>query len=1097
MATSVDYDAEDMFSVTTSKAELLPIALAVCGRIQGAPYGRSLLVLFDSGSTTTWMSRKALPKGISGYSVPSVTGSTLAGTFTSKEQVCLNDLILPEFSDKKALHKLGAKVFDADCRYDMILGRDALRAFGISLDFSSQTMTADGVSRSMREYPRNLYKEDDLLPTDILLQEYLDEQEFNDGKWFDDDDDYFPDEVYADIVESKYDGATPKEIADTCTHLTSNQRRDLEKLFSKFEKLFDGKLRQFTDEKIHLDVDPTIRPSRSRAYTVPFTQRELFRQELERLVSIGVLEKCGRADWVSGTFCIPKKDGRVRWVSDFRALNKAIKRKFYPLPKISDILQRRKGYKFLSKIDLSMQYYTFGLDDESKELTTIATPFGLFRYRVLPMGVSASPDIAQEIMERVLAEVLDEIEVYLDDIAMFSEDWDSHLQLLDKVLTILQDKGFAVNPLKCEWAIQETDFLGHWLTPDGVKPWKKKIDAILRMRAPTNVKELRSFLGMVTYYRDMWPRRSHVLAPLTSLLKTKNFVWTEDQQRAFQEMRSILATDAMLAFPDHNAPFDIETDASDYQLGAVIKQHGRPVAFYSRKLSSAQKNYTTIEKELLSVVETLRTFRSMLLGARITVHTDHKNLTHKLSSFTTQRVMRWRLLLEEFGPTFAYKKGSENCVADALSRVPTLDEDVTPAMPETRCVKVDDLWTECLWAMPKFDEQNRHPFRFETLAYYQSHSPNVSDLHNQAPNLFSMLPFGDGKVSLICKTASPDERLIVIPDAMLPRLVRWYHEHGLHSEGMDRLELTIKRHFWHPQLRQEIRKQLSECTVCKQMKKDNPKHGQLAPRIVPSIPWTEVHCDLIGPWPYKVNGMEVSVRALTMVDPVTNLVEIVRVQSTKSDENSRAFVNSWLSRYPLPEAVLADGGAEFVGHEWEFMLADYGLDGKRISTHAPTANAIIESSHKTMGQILRTIFDRENPQSIEEMNNVVDSALALTMRALRCASSTSLNGVAPGSLVFGRDMLLNIPIVTDIISITENRQLQTDLRLEYENRKRSHVDYQVGQMVYINNHFSASDKLKPAWTGPYKIIRVHTNGNVTVERGPIHQRLTIRRCKPG
>ena len=160
------------------------------------------------------------------------------------------------------------------------------------------------------------------------------------------------------------------------------------------------------------------------------------------------------------------------------------------MPKISEILSRRKGCKFLTKLDLSMQHCTFELDDASKELCAIATPFGLHRCRRLPMGVSAPPDIAQEIVERALRH-LEDSEIHLDDLAASSGSWSEHLDLLDKILTILQDKGFAVNPLKCEWGIKETDFLGHWLTPEGVKPWKKKIDVILRLQAPTNVEELR------------------------------------------------------------------------------------------------------------------------------------------------------------------------------------------------------------------------------------------------------------------------------------------------------------------------------------------------------------------------------------------------------------------------------------------------------------------------------------------------------------------------------------------------------------------------------------------------------------------------------
>jgi hypothetical protein len=275
---------------------------------------------------------------------------------------------------------------------------------------------------------------------------------------------------------------------------TSQQRKDktLLGVLSKHAKLFNGTLGRYPREKIHLEVDPKAIPHRSRAYPIPHTHLRLFQDELERLVSIGVLEPQGRAEWISGSFLIPKKDSTVRWISDFRALNKAIKRKVYPIPRIQDILSRRAGYAFLSKLDISMQYYTFELDEASKDLCPIDAPFGLYRYCRLPMGICQSPDIAQEVMERVLHGIKD-TEVYIDDIACFSNSFTSHLALLDQVLHRLEQNGFTINPRKCEWAVQETDFLGHWLTPTGIKPWPKKVQAILHLQPPANLKQLRTF----------------------------------------------------------------------------------------------------------------------------------------------------------------------------------------------------------------------------------------------------------------------------------------------------------------------------------------------------------------------------------------------------------------------------------------------------------------------------------------------------------------------------------------------------------------------------------------------------------------------------
>ena len=251
-----------------------------------------------------------------------------------------------------------------------------------------------------------------------------------------------------------------------------------------------------------------------------------------------------------------------------------------------------------------MQYFTIRLDLESQKLCVISTPFGLYKYKRLPMGNKQLSDIAQEVMENLFCN-LNNVEIYIDDIGCFSLTFVAHIQTLDIILTHLEQNGFSVNPPKCEWAVKETDWLGYWLTPTGLKPWSKKINAIIAMQAPINIKQVRLFIGAVTYYCDMWPQRSHILAPLTDLTGKGTFVWNTIHQQAFDAMKVLMVEDVLLRYPDHNLPFHICTDASDYQLGSVILQQNIHVAFYSCKLSIAQQNYTTIEKEVLSVLDTL------------------------------------------------------------------------------------------------------------------------------------------------------------------------------------------------------------------------------------------------------------------------------------------------------------------------------------------------------------------------------------------------------------------------------------------------------------------------------------------------------------
>ena len=1074
---------------------------------------RPFLCLLDSGATGCWISSTRLPPNIQGKTVAEVTSQTLAGTFTSNQEIQLEQVMLPEFFKTRRIDLVQAKIFTTPCRYDMILGRDLLNDLGIILDFKNKSMEWDQAQIPMRSYPGDQDNattatewlldavDNDLVDNDETLTRVSDTapHQVNETNYQEKDVD--PDGYKSKTIRaSLYEQSDLQEIVDKCTYLTQAQQHQLFLLLSKFPKLFDGKLKTFNGPPIHLELIDNPTPVRSRAYPIPRSQLQVFKQELDRLVHIGVLERAKRSEWIAGTFITAKKDGRVRWITDFRGLNRSLKRRVYPLRRISDIITRHPRYKYFTKLDISMQYYTFVLDEPSRDLCTFATPFGLYRYCRLPMGVSESPDISTEIMTQVLDGL--DVDFYMDDIAILNQTWDEHVQLVEQVLQRLESAGFTINPTKCEWAVEETDFLGHWMTPDGIKPWRRKVEAILKMKPPTNIKELRSFLGLVNYYRDMWPRRTHILAPLMAMTGKTPFTWDATHQHAFDTMKSIVAADALLAYPDPNQPFDVETDASDYQLGAVIKQHGRPVAYYSRKLNSAQRNYTTIEKELLSIVETLREFRGILLGSDVRVYTDHQNLTHKLTSFTTQRVLRWRLLLEEFRPTFRYKQGVTNFIADALSRVPTaLTErestrtDVREKQAKQHQLSAPDIHLlDAFLEHPVFDEEGRVPIQFSTIYEYQQNDQKVPQLPIEKPEGYQYKTLGG--FPIIC-TAGEHSKM-VLTDVMLPKAVKWFHEATAHNAGISRLDEHLKFHFFHPRLSAEVRDQVSKCDLCQRMKRGARQYGLLSSRDAAAPPWHDVALDCIGPWAINLRGgKQFKILALTTMDTATNLLEIEPLRTKTASECARAFDNGWLARYPRPVRVIHDQGSEFTGSAFQDLLARAGIKSSPATSRNPQGNSVIEAVHKSVGQVLRTLVHLHNPQSVAQADQLSKDALATAMHATRCASHQALHNMTPGSLAFRRDMLFDIPFLTDFIALKHSRQAVVDKRVQLANAHRLRHEFRLQDQVLKKSVLSHSDKLAPSFTGPFEVIQVHTNGTCTIRLSPNQtERINIRRLKP-
>ncbi len=1100
---------------TPRDSSLTPITIMVVDTI-GLKKSRALLkVLFDPGSTRTLISKSCLPRGTSLIPLEQAKEvKTLAGSMKTASMVHLRDLRLPEFDKNRRIDEQKALIFDSKCRYDVILGADFLTKTGIDIQYSTGTMHWFENVRPMREPWKLTNKEYHAMACAFDIQ--------NDDELFGED--WLDSYLTNTILDAKYEKVDVREVTKLQTHLTTAQQKELETVLEKYTKLFDGTLGVYPHKKFHIDVEENAQPKHSRPYAVPNVHLETFKKELEHLVKIGVLSETGTSQWASPTFIIPKKDGRIRWISDLRELNKVVIRKQYPLPIINDILRKRNGYSYFTKLDISMQYYTFELDEESKDLCTIVTPFGKFRYNRLPMGLKCSPDFAQEVMENIFRDVED-ADVYIDDVGAFSKEWDSHIRLIDTILLKLQENGFTINPLKCEWAVKETDWLGYWLTPTGLKPWKKKIEAVLQLEPPKNLKQLRGFVGAINYYRDMWPHRSHIMAPLTSQTGAQKkgskpvdkFIWTDEMQEAFDKTKALIATDTMSAYPDHNEKFDIYTDASDYQLGAVIMQKGRPVAYYSKKLNSAQKNYTTMEKELLSIVMTLKEFRSMLLGADLHVHTDHKNLT--FDNLQTQRVLRWRCYVEEYSPTIHYIPGPLNVIADTFSRLGRHDDETQPSVGKNaqasansddkstityenfHSIMDDQELAECFLALP--DEECYlnlpntgavdSPLDIESIHDNQKDDAELLARAEKQSERYFKKKIGD--FNIICYSKDIASRnskwRIALPKKMVKTTIKWFHIVTGHP-GSKKLRLTLEQRYYHPEMRRYI--DAYKCADCQHNKLDGKGYGLLPERELREQPFEEVAVDLIGPWKVQVRGKPYEFNALTCIDTVTNLVELIRVDRKTSEHITNRFAQSWMARYPWPTRCVHDNGGEFVGWEFQEFLDKCNVKDVPTTSRNPQSNAICERMHQSVGNILRTLLHGDPPKNVTKANEMVDEALSIAQHAMRTSVHTTL-GSSPGALVFSRDMFLNVPLSSDWHAITQKREQLVNNRLLRSNAKRRTYDYMINQSVLKKVHDPT--KLGIRTTGPYKVKRVHVNGTLTMTLRPgITERINIRRVIP-
>jgi len=964
---------------------------------------------------------------------------------------------MPEFHEHRIIeHKL--HVAPDIINYDMIMGRDLLEELGIDISFKNMSITWDDVSIPMKN-------------VDATAEEAYhveDSEAIQDAT-----------ERIKKILDAKYEPADLDEVVNSCSYLSEEEKKRLRDLLEKYKTLFDGSLGHWQGEEYEIELKPGVTPYHARAYPIPKIHEKTLRMEVERLCRVGVLKKVNRSEWAAPTFIIPKKDGSVRFISDFRELNKRIRRKPYPIPKIQDLMLKLEGFQYGTSLDLNMGYYHIELSPDSKKLCTIVLPWGKYEYQRLPMGLCNSPDIFQEKMS-ILMQDLENVRAYIDDLLLLTTgDWKDHLEQLEEVFRRLQKAGLKVNAKKSFFGRGELEYLGYIISREGIKPVPKKVQAIQSIATPKNKREVRKFVGMVNYYRDMWIRRSDTLAPLTKLCsKTATWEWTEEQQKAFNDIKKIISREVLLAYPNFNEEFVIHTDASHTQLGAVISQNGRPIAFYSRKLNPAQTRYTTTERELLAIVETLKEFRNILLGQRIKVYTDHQNLTYK--NFNTERVMRWRLILEEFGPELIYIKGENNIVADALSRL-----DMQEQPPDTQSI---DYLAECFGLDDKDLPIYAFPLKYSLIQKHQQADAELLEQAKLNPKYTLKTFRGGGKErTLICK-----ENKICIPEPLQKRITRWYHEQLCHP-GENRTEQTIRNHFTWKNLRETVHQVCGKCHTCQITKKTYIKYGKLPEKEAEAEPWEKLCVDLIGPYDIKTkNSKPQRLWCVTMIDPATGWFEMKQIKEKTAITVANIVEQTWLTRYPWPQELIYDQGNEFKAEFAEMIENDYGITKRGITTRNPQANAIIERVHQTIGNMIRT-FQVQNREL--DAQDPWGGILSATMFAVRATQHSTLQAT-PAQLVFGRDAILNVKFEANWNEIREKKQRMIRKNNERENRGRLPHQYQVGEKVLYKAREEAKYGHDP-WTGPYTIVQVNNdNGTVRIRMGAVLEVVNIRLIKP-
>jgi transposase InsO family protein len=888
------------------------------------------------------------------------------------------------------------------------------------------------------------------------------------------------DTVHAGVVLVMQSAVTEpaKEASEakSNSNLNTKQQQQLESLVEEYSRDVFASLTDLPDHRPGFDHKISTgeaQPIAKKAYKMSPLELRALREQLDELLELGYIQP-STSPWAAPVLFVKKKDGSLRLCVDYRGLNAVTTKNKYPLPLLDEFFDRFQGAKFFSKLDLQQGYHQLRIAEEDIPKTAFSTRYGHYEYRVMPFGLTNAPASFQALMNHIFGDELDQhVVVFLDDILVYSRTFSEHLEHVRLALERLRQNKLHAKLSKCEFGKTSVVFVGHVISDQGISADPTKTAALRNWPVPTNVQQLRSFLGFINFYRRITPRLAWIAAPLFKLLnngdkqdKTKTrplAQWGPAEQAAFDGLRHVLTTPPVVIPGDPNLPYIMETDSSNDATGGVLYQvmDGKkyPVAYESRTLKPAERNYPVHEKELLAIVHACRAWRSYILGATTNVvYTDHASLKYIFTQpHLSQRVTRWVEFLAPYNLSIQYKPGSTNTAADALSRI-----EINSTQPARHL----DTWDWPL-LIPEFLASNTFP---------PSTDPAIKKIVRKQATLFVV---EDSEVFRLV-----DDR----PVPFVPYVERMDRLIELHADlghlGQTGTYDLAKSHMWWPTLRADIKKMTQECQPCQLVKPGSRSVAPLHP-LAPARPFERWGIDFIGRMPLTKQGNR---WIITAIDYATNW-PIARALPDATAEAVATFLyEEVFLQFGCPSEIVSDRGANFMSDVLQRYLQKLNIKHLATSAYHPRSNGKCERLNGVIGHMLNKYVGAHRVRW--------DQYLHQALFACRVHISQRTK-VSPFQLVYGieprvpqdpvRPFLFDFSDPSDFLEhrkktfqeIDELREahLQAQQKAASDMVKQhaeSHIveeaKFAVGDFVLVKNY--GRKKLEPHWYGPLEVIRV-------------------------